>query len=326
MKLKKVWVICLLLALIFSLATGLIACGKPGNKEEAQYDGKNVITIGYLPITHALPVFEEAELLKAEAEQAPSSETPTVIKLQKFSSWPDLTDALNAGKIDGASVLIELAMSAVSKGIGLKAVALGHKDGNVIVASNDIETPADLKGKTFAIPSTQSSHNILLEEMLRKNGMEREDINVVQLAPTEMPSSLVSGAIDAYCVAEPFGAQAISKDLGHVLYRSEELWQDSCCCALVLSDTFLQNRPGDVTFLIEKYYEGAAKIDYEEALHLAENYLGQEESVLETSLQWIRYQDLAISREAYESLAQKVKDYGINENPPTYDEFIYSVE
>lgn len=305
----------LTLAMCLSWTAVLASCSS-GSSDEAQYEGKNVITIGYLPITHALPVFEEKELLKRE-------DSNTVIKLQKFSSWPDLTDALNAGKIDGASVLIELAMSAKSKGIDLKAVALGHRDGNVIVASNDITSPKELKGKTFAIPSTQSSHNILLEEMLQKNGMTREDLNIVQLAPTEMPSSLVSGAIDAYCVAEPFGAQAISKDLGHVLYQSDDLWQDSCCCALVLNGSFLTNRKADADLLIQKYFEGAANIDHEEALHLAETYLGQEESVLETSLQWISYQNLEITREAYEALAQKVKDYDINENPPAYDDFIY---
>ena len=99
-------------------------------------------TIGYLPITHALPVFEEKELLEAE-------NSGIQIKLQKFSSWSDLTDALHAGKIDGASELIELAMSAKAKGVDLKAVALGHKDGNVIVVNNSIQSPADMKGKTF---------------------------------------------------------------------------------------------------------------------------------------------------------------------------------
>ena len=34
----------------------------------------------------------------------------------KFNSWPDLMDALNTGRIDGASVLIQLAMKAVEKG------------------------------------------------------------------------------------------------------------------------------------------------------------------------------------------------------------------
>ena len=118
-------------------------------------------------------------------------------------------------------------MNAVSQGIDLKAVALGHKDGNVVVVSNDINSVEELKGKTFAIPSNQSSHNILLNDMLTSAGLSIKDVNVTQLAPSEMPSSLASGAIDGYCVAEPFGAQAVVQKFGHVLYYSEDLWEDS---------------------------------------------------------------------------------------------------
>jgi len=35
---------------------------------------------------------------------------------------------LNSGKVDGASMLIELAMKAKEQGIDLKAVALGHRE------------------------------------------------------------------------------------------------------------------------------------------------------------------------------------------------------
>ena len=44
-------------------------------------------------------------------------------------------------------------MKSKQEGIGIKAVALGHHDGNVIVVSNDIETAADLKGKDICYPS-----------------------------------------------------------------------------------------------------------------------------------------------------------------------------
>ena len=69
------------------------------------------------------------------------------IEMVKFGSWPDLMDALNTGRIDGASALIELAMKAKEQGIDLKAVALGHKDGNVLISSNDIDTQLIYKGK-----------------------------------------------------------------------------------------------------------------------------------------------------------------------------------
>ena len=46
-------------------------------------------------------------------------------------------------------------MSAKEKGVDLKAAALGHRDGNVIVVNSEIQDPSEMKGKTFAIQAEQ---------------------------------------------------------------------------------------------------------------------------------------------------------------------------
>ena len=309
---------------IFTISAFLVGLVISGQITSAQINQKETetavtYTIGYLPITHALPVFEEKELLEAE-------NSGIQIKLQKFSSWSDLTDALHAGKIDGASELIELAMSAKAKGVDLKAVALGHKDGNVIVVNNSIQSPADMKGKTFAIPSTQSSHYILLLEELQKAGLTLDDIQVTQLAPSEMPSSLASGAIDGYCVAEPFGAQAVTNGFGNVLARSDKLWEDSVCCGLIFRTDVIEQDPEAFQTFLENYQEAGKKLDKEEATRIAENYLGQDTKTLETSLEWISYDDLKITRDAYDDLYEKVLSDHMIENPPTYDDFVYTTD
>lgn len=79
------------------------------------------------------------------------------IELVKYGSWPELLDALNTGRVDGASVLIELAMKSKENGIGLTAVALGHRDGNIVVVSNGIHRAEDLRGRVYAIPHRSSS-------------------------------------------------------------------------------------------------------------------------------------------------------------------------
>ena len=197
--------------------------------EKTAESGKPTFKIGYLPITHAGPLFLDAHLHDGKFEEYE-------IEMVKFGSWPDLMDALNTGRIDGASVLIELAMKAKELGIGLKAVALGHQDGNVLVSSKEVETTADLKGETYAIPHKFSSHNILLNEMLKKDGMSYEDVNVVEMAPAEMPAALSENRIAGYVVAEPFGAMAVALDKGKVHYHSDEIWPNSYCCILVLRD------------------------------------------------------------------------------------------
>lgn len=297
------------LTLSLALALSATACG---SKDES--NDENVVKIAYLPITHSLAALEEADEL----------ETGDGIKVElvKYGSWPEVLDALNTGRVDGASVLIELAMKSKQEGIGLKAVALGHRDGNVVIVSNDINTAADLKGKTFAIPHRQSSHNILLNETLATAGLTVDDVNVTELAPTEMPSALASGQIDGYCVAEPFGAMGVSLGAGKVLYSSEELWPDSLCCGLVLTDKFIEERPEQAKEFVQSYKAAGNNLDKEKAKEVAKKYLSQTDDVLDISLQWISYNDLDITEETYGQLVERVKEYGLSDDPPAYSDFV----
>ncbi|SFC21528.1 ABC transporter substrate-binding protein [Butyrivibrio sp. YAB3001] len=300
----------LLLSLLIVTALALAGCGSANAKEP-----KETVKIAYLPITHSLAALEEADEFEGNDQIG--------IELVKYGSWPELLDALNSGQVDGASVLIELAMKSKAEGVGIKAVALGHKDGNVIVVSNDVKDGADLKGRTIAIPHRQSSHNILVNDALSRNGLTTSDINVVELAPTEMPSALAAGTIDGYCVAEPFGAMGVSIGAGKVLYTSEELWENSVCCALVLTDKFIENHPDTAKAFVEGYKTAGNNLDPETTKAVAKKYLNQkDEEVLDISLKWISYDDLAITEEQYNELAKKVKAYGLSDNPPAYADFV----
>ena len=292
-----------------ALAFSAVSCGKSDSK-----DSENTVKIAYLPITHSLALLEEAEELEKESGLK--------VELVKYGPWAELLDALNSNRVDGASVLIELAMKSKEEGIGVKAVALGHRDGNVIVVSNDIDSATDLKGKTFAIPHRQSSHNILLNDALATAGLNIGDVNVTELAPTEMPSALASGQIDGYCVAEPFGAMGVNLGVGKVLFSSEELWEESLCCGLVLTDKFIDERYDDAKSFVESYKSAGNALDKEKAKEVAKKYLNQTDDVLDTSLQWISYNDLDITEEAYNELADKVKEYGRSDNPPAYADFV----
>ena len=281
----------------------LTACGKKNDE--------NVVRIAYLPITHALPL---AGLEKADGVK---------VELVKYGSWPELLDALNTGRVDAASVLVELAMKAKAQGIGLTAVALGHTDGNVIVVTQDVNSAKDLKGKTFAIPHRASSHHILLQEALAKDGLTIDDVNVVEMAPPELPSALANKQIAGYCVAEPFGAAGVLTGKGKVLYRSDELWHESICCGLVVNDKAYKEKKALIDKVITLYEkQGKELSDKEVALSKAKTLLTQGEEVLRQSLQWINYANLKIKKEAYDDLSEKVKKYGIIDNPPTFEDFV----
>lgn len=299
---------------LFAAATlALAGCGKPSATQDAAAqagDGK-AVKLAYLPITHALPLVALAD-------------DPSVkVELVRYGSWPELLDALNTGSVDGASVLIELAMKAKERGVPLTAVALGHKSGNVVVVANDIPDAAALKGKTFAIPHRASSHHLLLRDTLKRGGLSIDDVNVVELPPPEMPSALAGGRISGYCVAEPFGSIGVASGAGRVLFQSDDLWPRSVCCGLVFNDKFLSSRPGAAASVLEAYHAQSHRlVDQDAALEELRKVIKQPDAVLRQSLGWIDYSDFALTEEDYATLVEKVKEYGVSENPPSYADFV----
>lgn len=296
-----------ILALLFTSACGMHGEAAPKDK----------LKIGYLPITHAAPLY-------FEEERGGKYVDGTEIELVKFGSWIELMDALNTGRIDGASVLVELAMKAKEKGIDLKAAALGHKDGNAAVVSPEINGVEDLKGTSVAIPHTLSSHNILMKKMLEKGDMDYGDVNMVEMPPPEMPSALATGQISSYVVAEPFGALGVTMDHGEVLYQSEELWPNSLCCALVLREDLIDRHPTLAEEFVEGYAEAgaAAGHDHDDSRRVHKKYLNVTDEALQLSLGWISYDELKIRKEDYEVLSEELVEMDLSENPPSYEEFV----
>ncbi len=310
-------------ALGLATGVGLFGCGKDDKETNQSANGsgseqsKQKVKIAYLPITHALPLYVANELGKDTFKNVE-------LELIKFGSWPELLDALNTGNVDGASLLIELAMAAKEQGSAISAVALGHRDGNVVVTSPDIKTQDDLKGKTFAIPHRLSTHNILLYQTLKNAGLTFDDVTVIELPPPEMPAALAEGRIAGYVVAEPFGAISVAKEHGKVFHQSEDLWQDSVCCGLVLRDEFIRDKQEAALELLGEYVAAGEYIDGEgeRVSEIAKQYMNVEQEVLDLSLGWISYNDLKIYEKDYGSLGQYMVDMGLSKRPPTYEEFV----
>lgn len=311
---KRIFAILTILLTLFTAA----GCGQSPSAPRAEKDGVKTIRIAYLPITHALPLFAAKELQTADG--------PIKIELIKYGSWPELMDALNTGKVDGASVLAELAVKAKEQGIDVKAAALGHRDGNAIIVGNDIEKPTDLKGKVFAIPHKQSSHKLLLDQLLAQNGLSENDLTVVEMSPPEMPAALATKQIAGYCVAEPFGAKSVALKNGHELIPAQELWPDSICCLLVFNGEFLAaNRDLTRAFVQQYKQAGIYLTDHPEAQKtIALKYLKAKDKVLDLSLQWISYDNLSIPQASYDELITRMQTSHLLTKAPSYEEFVDS--
>lgn len=304
----------LLFAALLAAIGAFIALGI--YRSEAEPRDRRTVRLAYLPITHALPLFAEKEM------ETPDG--PVKIELIKYGSWPELMDALNTGRVDGASVLIELAVKAREQGIDLKAATLAHKDGNIIVTLPEIDSVEDLRGKVFAIPHKQSTHKLLLDELLAAHGMTESDLKVVEMTPPEMPAALAQKRIAGYCVAEPFGALAVVNGTGKVFARADELWHDSPCCALVFNGDFVQENETLARETVKAYLDASEQLTHvpESRAEIAGHFLKTNAAVLEKSFDWISYDDLAIREDMYDELTTRMKEAGLLQHTPPYEEFV----
>jgi len=264
------------------LATGLLAggfmlggCGKQLFSKQSSTTEKPTLKIGYLPITDHLTMIAHGQ----------TQYNHLTLEPVKFSNWAELSEALKNNAIDGAFALSPIGMTLRQKGVTVKAVFLGHRNGSVVTIKNSPEfnTVGDLRGKTIAIPSRFSTHNILIQKYLTEHNLTATDVKFVDMAPPEMVNALSTGKIEAFIVAEPLGGQAELQKVGKVLVLSKDIWQDHICCVLNMQEAVITKHPESVEELVISLRKAANFIDENpsEAAKLSVKYLGQKPEIIE---------------------------------------------
>ncbi|WP_430433880.1 ABC transporter substrate-binding protein [Methyloversatilis sp.] len=207
------------------------------------------VKIGYLPITDATP------LLVAHARKLFEAEGLRTESPRLFRSWAQIVEAFVAGQVNVIHLLTPAALWVrYGSKFPAKIVAWNHVNGSALTVDPSVSTVADLGGRTVAVPFWYSIHNILLQQVLRANGLTAvtkakeaqlaaNEVNLIVLPPAEMVSALAGKSIAGYIVADPFNALAETKGVGKVLRFSGDVWQNHACCVTFLSERDTSDRP-----------------------------------------------------------------------------------
>jgi NitT/TauT family transport system substrate-binding protein len=230
-----------------SVASPLLMAGDARAQQAPGSD--QPVRIGYLPITDATPLLVAHARKQFEAEGL-RTETPRL-----FRSWAQIVEAFVSGQVNVVHLLSPTTLWVrYGTRFPAKVVAWNHINGSALTVAPSINKVADLAGKTVAIPFWYSIHNIVLQQMLRANGLEpvskardgelqSNQVNLIVLAPSEMVSSLASKAIAGFIVAEPFNAMAEQLNIGKVLRFTGDVWQNHACCVVTLAERDIAERP-----------------------------------------------------------------------------------
>jgi NitT/TauT family transport system substrate-binding protein len=208
-----------------------------------------LVKIGYLPILDASP------LLIADARGAFKDQGLTASDPTRFRSWAQLSEAFLSRQVNVVHMLFPTTIwMRYGKNFPAKVVAWNHTNGSALTVRESINKPTDLGGQVVAIPFWYSIHNILLQQLLQKNGLKvvrrpleaplgEREVNLIVLPPAEMVPALASNKIAGYIVAEPFNAAAETKKIGKVLRFSGDIWNDHACCVVLVHEEDVKSRP-----------------------------------------------------------------------------------
>ncbi len=200
-----------------------------------QHEEKLQLKVGYLPI------LDHLTLLVSHAQDNDKFEYVDV-QPKLFKKWNEMAGALKAGAINAAFILSPLAMDLFEQGVDIHVVLLAHRDGSAITVRKDlvIDSAIDLRGRTIAIPDKKATHTALLNQYLLESGLSLKDVIPKVIAPPNMMKAMQLNKIDAFIVAEPFGAKAQKEGIGKILKLTKDILPHHVECIVVVNHEVLQ--------------------------------------------------------------------------------------
>lgn len=222
---------------------------------------------------------------------ADSALTPQIAEFVRYSGWPELKEALISGNIKAAMLLAPMAMELAHKGVPIKVVALGHRSGAVIMVKKDSKYRnfRDLKGKRVAIPSRFAVDHIFVRKMMRADGLQDGDVELVELPPPDMPAALLAGAVEAYATGEPFGAKSEMAGYARVLYMTRDQWPSYICCVLTVREELIRDNRQLVQLLVNHVLSAGRWLDNSPDHRLAAAQVASAPGVFNQAVDLIRF-------------------------------------
>ena len=291
------------------------------------------LQVGGLPVTCnlTLPVACAA----SSSDRGAARTSGALFEFTKINGWPELKESLMAGRLQAAYMLAPMIMDLASRAIPVKVVSLGHRSGAVIMVRTDSPYKhfKDLTAKRVAIPSRFAVDYLFLRKMLAKEGMTLKDVEVVEMAPSDMPAALYAKAVDAYATGEPFGAVAQKAGYARPLSMTRDEWPNYICCVLTVRDELIKENGALVQQLVNYVYAAGAWLDAAPAnrtravqLAAGPKFFNQDPAVLQFVMDnpsdRVTYGDLRLIRSEFEELMELSMAAGTIKRHAAYENYV----
>lgn len=196
------------------------------------------VRIGFIPLSDCAP-------LVIAQEKGIFASHGLEVKLCREASWTAIQEGVVEERLDLAHMVAGMPLGKTLGGnatepFPLVASMVMARNGNAITLARryhdeGVVTAADLKRRieanrtgrkpVFGMVFRTSMHNFILRDWLVSGGIDpASEVEIVAVPPAQMVASLRAGALDGYCVGEPWNARAVHEGLGYVVATDLDLY------------------------------------------------------------------------------------------------------
>ncbi|MBT2534255.1 ABC transporter substrate-binding protein [Arthrobacter sp. ISL-48] len=254
----------LAIGLVLLIAVGAVVASTVSRNTEAQAAAPTPaaeLKLGYFAnVTHAPALVGLDKGFFAEELGG------TRLSTQVFNAGPAAIEALNAGAVDAAYLGPNPAINSFVKSHGesISIIAGAAAGGAQLVVRPEINSAADLKGKTLATPQLGGTQDVALRAWLAGQGYKTnvDGSGDVAINPTDNAQTLKlfqDGKLDGAWLPEPWASRLVLQAGAKVLVDEKDLWDGSLSgkpgefptTILIVNKKFAAEHPDTVKALLK---------------------------------------------------------------------------
>jgi nitrate/nitrite transport system substrate-binding protein len=246
------------------------------------------IKVGFIPIIDCAAIVLAEELGAYERQDLE-------VEIVREVSWANVRDKLALGKLDASHILAPLPL-ALTLGIDSVSVPMVSAmtlqvNGNALTLSNALwqemeeaapelvaaGAPLDARALAAVVARRKaagakpvvlasvfpySAQNYMLRLWLSSAGLDPErDVRLVVVPPPHTVAYLSGGAIDGYCVGEPWNQQAQALGIGRIALTGPDVWKGMPEKVLGCTESWAANHPNTLRALVRALIEACQWLD-----------------------------------------------------------------
>lgn len=180
---------------------------------------------------------------------------PRTLRVVELPSGSETLRHLRNGLLDAAMLTLDEVLRLADTGVDVRVVAVldASHGGDAVMVAPRIASLAQLKGEYIAVEDSAVG-TLLLHRMLKKAGLTRSDVKVVNMEVTEHLGALQARMVGAAVTYEPLAGAM--QEAGYKRIFDSSHIPGEILDVLVVRQSVLQQRPADVQAMLAAWYAG----------------------------------------------------------------------